>query len=71
MGKQSSNEDVGFWYFTFMQSQTLLKNRYVCFSGTYSEAREAMVQNFGTKWAFQYGETEFQAQIKEHGLTEI
>lgn len=44
------------YYFTFMQKQTLLKNKFVVIEGTYQEAREIMVANFGDKWAFQYDE---------------
>ena len=61
----------GWWFFTFMQSQTALKNRYIKFAGSYEEARLAMVANFGTKWANQYSEEEFLPQIKDYGLTEI
>ena len=44
------------YYFTFMQKQTLLKNKFVVIEGTYQEAREVMVANFGDKWALQYDE---------------
>lgn len=41
------------WYFTFGQNH-LLKNYCIEIYGTYGEARDTMVQNFGTNWAFQY-----------------
>lgn len=44
------------YYFTFMQKQTLLKNKYIVIEGTYEEARAIMVKNFGDKWGFQYDE---------------
>lgn len=44
------------YYFTFMQRQPLLKNKFIVFEGTYQEAREQMVANFGGLWAFQYDE---------------
>lgn len=61
------------YYFTFMQRQTKLKNKFVVFEGTYSEAREQMVENFGSLWAFQYDEKQWEKdnQVELYGLEEI
>lgn len=55
------------WYFTFMERQEELKNKYAVFTGTHDEARQKMVNNFGNKWAFQYGEDEW---VDEDGTTQ-
>ncbi len=61
------------WYFTFMQRQTKLKNKFVVFEGTFAEARQQMNENFGTLWAFQYDEKEWKKdnQVELYGLEEI
>jgi hypothetical protein len=59
------------WYFTFCLSNEFHKNHYVKFEGSWSEARERMVENFGTKWAFQYSEAEFAGQPEQYGYTEL
>ena len=59
------------WYFTFMQKQADLKNKFVRIEGSYEEARMKMVERFGSSWANQYSEEEFLPQIKDYGLTEI
>ena len=64
------------WYFTFMQKQTKLKDKYVVFDGPYTEARRQMTENFGDKWGFQYSEEEWlekdgRTQAERFGLTEI
>ena len=63
------------YYFTFMQTQNKLKNKYVTFWGSYAEARAKMVANFGTLWAFQYSEEEWmmegKTQAEHFNLTEI
>lgn len=55
------------YYFTFMQRQPLLKNKFIVFEGTYQEAREQMVANFGDLWGFQYDE---KGWILEDGRTQ-
>jgi len=48
------------YYFTFGMGQSLLANRYVEIEAeTLQEAREIMVESFGTKWAFSYNEKEW------------
>lgn len=63
------------YYFTFMQSQTKLRNKYMTFWGTYEEARAKMVAHFGDKWAFQYDEAGWtidgKTQAEIYGYTEI
>lgn len=64
------------WYFTFMEKQNLLKNKYVVIEGTYSEARQKMFNNFGSTFAFQYSEEEWveedgQTQDEKYNLTEL
>lgn len=59
------------WYFTFCQKNSYLKNAYVRFFGTHAEAREQMVECFGDQWAFQYDETEFAGQPEKYGLKEL
>lgn len=64
------------YYFTFMQGQSKLQNKYVSFwDATYEGARAKMVANFGTLWAFQYDEkgwvVEGRTQAEIYGLTEI
>jgi len=60
-----------YWYFTFVGKQNILRNKYVKISGTYSEARKKMCENFGDLWGFQYSEEDFLPQIEQYGLTEI
>ncbi len=43
------------WYFTFGYGQKH-SGHYVKFHGTYNEARCAMFEHYGDKWAFQYSE---------------
>lgn len=59
------------WYFTFMSRQTLLATRFVCFEGTFAEARKQMFDNFGEMWAFQYNEEEFKRQSELYELKEL
>lgn len=44
------------YYFTFMQKQSLLKNKFVVIEADYIEARKIMCKNFGDQWGFQYDE---------------
>ncbi len=55
-----------YWYFTFGVGHG---NRmfFVRIKGTSGEARERMIELFGTMWAFQYCEKEFEGQIEEWG----
>ena len=59
-----------YWYFTFMDRQTLLRDKYVKIFGTYDEARQIMVDNFESKWGFQY-ETAEKAGVDIYGLKEL
>lgn len=64
------------YYFTFMQRQTKLRNKYVTFWGaTENEAREKMRESFGNMWAFCYDEKGWimdgKTQAEIYGLTEI
>ena len=59
------------WYFTFCQNQSLLKDKYVSFYGTYNEARKKMIESFGMKWAFQYSEEDFSGQPQKYNLSMI
>lgn len=59
------------WFFTFGTGQEILANKYVRIWGTFEEARSYMFESFGAKWAFQYGEKEFEPIRKRYGLTEL
>ena len=62
------------WYFTFMSSQKEANN-YVVFEGTFGEARKQMLDVYGTQWAFQYSESQWNeggvSQAKRYNLTEL
>lgn len=60
-----------YWYFTFMQKQSLLKDRYVKIYGTMKEARKIMFENFGDNWANCYTCQNFESQIQKFGLREL
>lgn len=48
------------FYFTFMMGDAKHRNCYhVEAAETYGEARDKMVERFGTDWAFQYEESEW------------
>ena len=52
------------WYiFTFGCGQKN-EGHYVRFYGTYGEAREQMVREYGNEWAFQYSEEEWNDWLK-------
>ena len=54
------------YYFTFMQRDTQYRNCYhVEVAETYGDARNKMVERFGTGWAFQYDESQWEIS-KEH-----
>jgi len=59
------------WYFTFGIGQGSLAKRYVKIPGTYSEARDRMVEMFGTKFAFQYSESKKKDAIDHYNLKEL
>lgn len=64
------------YYFTFMQRQTKLRNKYVTFwAKDENEAREKMHESFGAMWSFVYDEKgwtiEGKTQAEIYGLTEI
>lgn len=48
-----------YWIFTFGSGQQYA-GRYVKVKGTFSSAREKMVERFGTNWGFQYSEKEWE-----------
>lgn len=50
-------EEVKTYYFTFTQ-RSELKNHYVAIKDTYVNARNRMVNIFGSAWAFQYDSKE-------------
>ena len=47
-----------YWIFTF-GSGMKHEGKYVKIRGTYGSAREKMVERYGTNWAFQYSEKEW------------
>lgn len=61
------------WYFTFMQRQKILKDKFVVIEGDAETARKIMVENFAHLWAFQYSEKEWQEkdQVQMFNLKEI
>ena len=48
-----------YWIFTFGSGQQFA-GHYVKIKGTFSSAREKMVERFGDKWGFQYLEKEWE-----------
>lgn len=51
---------MGRYYFTFMMSAAQRHNCYhVEEAESYEDARDKMVEKFGTGWAFQYDESEW------------
>jgi hypothetical protein len=69
-------EPVQDWYFTFGHGQyhrvtgEHLLGAYVVINGTYAEARERMVDAFGTAWCDQYVDAE-RAGVAEYSLRRI
>ena len=47
------------WVFTFGSGQEH-EGHYVIIFGSFNEAREKMIKRFGTQWAFQYSEQEWE-----------
>lgn len=52
------------WIFTFGSGQPN-EGKYVVFHGTFGEARQKMFDLFGSRWAFQYSEEEWQKWVEE------
>lgn len=66
----SELEKPQWYYFTFGCGQ-MHEGHYVKFFGTYSEAREKMMEQYGTAWAFQYSEDEWmkwENRCKQEGM---
>lgn len=64
------------YYFTFMQKQSALKDKYVVIEGTFISTRKAMGRKYDDQWAFQYDEKGWlmpdgKTQAEHFGLTEI
>lgn len=59
------------YYFTFMQRQEGLKDKYVKIQGTRTETRQEMFRRYGEEWAFQYDEDDFLSHIELYNLTEL
>lgn len=53
------------WIFTFGSNQPNA-GHYVKFFGTFQEARQQMVDKYGTAWAFQYSEYEWNRYKELH-----
>jgi hypothetical protein len=62
-------EEKRHWYFTFGGCH-FHHNGYVKIYGTYGDAREQMVEWFGTHWAFQYKSAE-EAGVDEFNLRQV
>lgn len=55
------------YYFTFMMSDTKYHNCYhVEEAKSYEEARDKMVERFGTGWAFQYNESQWKISKEQY-----
>ncbi len=58
---------MGRYYFTFMVSDAEHHNCYhVEETETYEEARDKMVEKFGTGWAFQYNESQWKIPKEQY-----
>ena len=51
-----------YWIFTFGCGQQHA-GHYVKFYGTYTSAREQMLEKYGTEWCFQYSEDEWNTML--------
>ena len=58
------------WYFTFCGKHKE-HDCYVKFSGTHEEARDKMLEKFGSEWGFQYSEDEADDAIHSFNLRQI
>lgn len=55
------------FYFTFLMGDVLYHNCYhVEEAETYDEARDKMIDRFGTGWAFQYDESEWKISKEQY-----
>ena len=55
------------FYFTFMMSDTKYHNCYhVEEAETYGEARDKMIERFGTDWTFQYDENQWKISKEQY-----
>lgn len=54
------------YYFTFLMSDSPRRMCYYVEEGTYEEARQKMVDKYGTDWAFQYSEEEWKISRKQY-----
>ena len=63
--------DEQYWYFTFMQKQSGLNDKYVKIYGTFNQARLKMFKKFGSEWFSQYNEKEFMGKPYFRYLHEI
>lgn len=59
------------FYFTFGQGQKLKDNYVKIEAPDRRQARDAMVNAYGMRWAFDYSEKEFDGQPEEFRLTEV
>jgi hypothetical protein len=56
------------WFFTFGGDHAHPNGYVQVNDATHAEARDAMVQHFGTKWAFQYDAKGFEGQPEKYDL---
>ena len=59
------------YFFTFGFGSEDKDKYFVIDAIDYIEARRIMFERFGTKWAFQYSEQEFDGQAEKYDLTEL
>ncbi len=58
------------FYFTFMQKQGLLKDKFVCIHAPDEDAaRQIMSESFKDFWGFCYGAEQFAGQQEQFNLT--
>ncbi len=66
----TANEAIT-WYFTFGFVHKH-PNSYIKIWGTFEDARDTMVDNYGAKWAFQYPEGDIiQHDIERFNMKEV
>ena len=58
------------WYFTWGCGQEF-PHCYTMIKGTFEEARDIMVRDYGIAWSMQYSESEFAGQAEKYGLKQI
>ena len=69
--REHSMDNEQKWYFTFMQKQKELKNKYVVIEGSFWNARAKMIERYGEAFGFQYSEEGFAGQKEKYGLSEL